>query len=320
MVSSMAESPPRLDLIWNWLPPFRAVAETEHLPTAAKQLNVTASALSRSVRLLEDALGQQLFHRVGRTIVLNAAGRRLLEAMAACNRTLDATLTDLVRPGLNGELRLASVGVLTHGYVLPAILKLVDDNPVLIPSLENHLASAANERLAKGAIDAAFYYDAIQHPDLRIEPIGQSFNSVYCGVGHPLFERADIDETEILQHPFTAPHLGDRQLPMDGWPVDIPRTVGLRITLLVTNLEVALSGQFLAVLPDVTAADALEAGRLRRLPFERLRPQTLYAARRSGDSTELAAEQVIAAVKDRIEAVDARLNGIRSGPLWAGPR
>ena len=316
----MGESPPRLDLIWNWLPPFRAVAETEHLPTAAKQLNVTASALSRSVRLLEDALGQQLFHRVGRTIVLNAAGRRLLEAMATCNRTLDATLTDLVRPGLNGEVRVASVGVLTHDYVLPALLRLSAEHPELVPSLENHLASSANERLARGALDVAFYYDALQHPDLKIEPIGQSSNSVYCGAGHVLFDRPDVTEAEILQHPFTAPQLGDHKLPMDGWPVDIPRKLGLRIALLTTNYQVALSGRFLAVLPDVTAADALEDGRLRRLPFERLTPQTLYAARRSGDSTELAAQQVIAVVEEVVAAVDDRLATLRASRLWTGQR
>ncbi len=316
----MGDTPPRLDLIWNWLPPFRAVAETEHLPTAAKQLNVTASALSRSVRLLEDALGQQLFHRVGRTIVLNAAGRRLLEAMATCNRTLDATLSDLIRPGLNGEVRISSVGMLTNSYVLPAILRLATEHADLVPSIEIHLASAANERLARGSLDVAFYYEALQHPDLRIEPIGKSSNSVYCGIGHPLFDRDDVEEHEILQMPFCAPQLGDHQLPMDGWPVDVTRQVGFRITLLTTNLEVALSGRFLSVLPDVTAADALEDGRLRRLPFERLEPQTLYAARRSGDSTELTARQVIAAVEERISAVDDRLTALRGHPRWTRQR
>ena len=300
--------------------PFRAVAETEHLPTAAKKLNVTASALSRSVRLLEDALGQQLFHRVGRTIVLNAAGRRLLEAMATCNRTLDATLSDLVRPGLNGEVRLASVGVLTSHYVVPAILRLATEHSELVPSIENHMTSAANERLARGALDVAFYYEALQHPDLRIESIGKSCNSVFCGIGHPFFEKTDVKEHEILQMPFVVPQLGDHQLPMDGWPVDVPRQVGFRIALLTTNLEVALSGRFLSVLPDVTAADAVEEGRLRRLPFERLEPQTLYAARRSGDSTELTARQVIAAVEERVSAVEDRLQALRASPRWTSRR
>ncbi len=38
----------RLVPFWNWLPAFRAVAESQHLPTASRELNVTAPALSRS--------------------------------------------------------------------------------------------------------------------------------------------------------------------------------------------------------------------------------------------------------------------------------
>ncbi len=47
--------------IWAWIPVFRVVAETEHLPTAAARLHVSPSALSRTVRLVEDTLGEELF-------------------------------------------------------------------------------------------------------------------------------------------------------------------------------------------------------------------------------------------------------------------
>ncbi|MBP8302176.1 MAG: LysR family transcriptional regulator, partial [Planctomycetes bacterium] len=56
----------RLDALWNWLPAFRAVGETQHLPSAATALHVSPSALSRSVRLLEQRLGCTLFERRSR--------------------------------------------------------------------------------------------------------------------------------------------------------------------------------------------------------------------------------------------------------------
>ena len=55
----------RVSQVWNWLPAFRAVAESEHLPTASKEANLSASALSRAVKLLEDDLGVSLFVREG---------------------------------------------------------------------------------------------------------------------------------------------------------------------------------------------------------------------------------------------------------------
>ena len=51
----------RVNQIWNWLPAFRVVAETQHLPTASKEAHLSASALSRAVKLVEEQLDRQLF-------------------------------------------------------------------------------------------------------------------------------------------------------------------------------------------------------------------------------------------------------------------
>ena len=47
--------------VWNWLPTFRAVAETEHVARAAEILHVSPPAVSRTIKLLEDHLGTKLF-------------------------------------------------------------------------------------------------------------------------------------------------------------------------------------------------------------------------------------------------------------------
>ena len=64
----------RVARLWSWLPAFRAVGETQHLPTASEHLLVTAPALSRAVRLLEKDVGRELFRRTGRRIELNDNG------------------------------------------------------------------------------------------------------------------------------------------------------------------------------------------------------------------------------------------------------
>jgi len=53
---------------WNWLPAFRAVGETCHLPSAAAALYLSASALSRSLQQLEKSLGRSLFRRTNRRL------------------------------------------------------------------------------------------------------------------------------------------------------------------------------------------------------------------------------------------------------------
>lgn len=63
------------------LPTFRTVAQLENLRAAADELNVTHSAVSQQIRLLEEQLGFALFERRGRRIVLNPAGAALLRSV-----------------------------------------------------------------------------------------------------------------------------------------------------------------------------------------------------------------------------------------------
>ena len=64
--------------VWNWLPAFYVVAQTQHLPTASKRLHLSVSALSRTIRLLEAAVGRPLFHRTGRGMHPTDFGKRML--------------------------------------------------------------------------------------------------------------------------------------------------------------------------------------------------------------------------------------------------
>lgn len=74
---------------------FHAVAEVGSVAQAARQLCLTRSALSHSLRTLEADLGCDLFLRQDRKMELTAAGRRflpqaraILEAMEEARRSL----------------------------------------------------------------------------------------------------------------------------------------------------------------------------------------------------------------------------------------
>jgi LysR family transcriptional activator of nhaA len=76
---------------------FRAVAHDGTLTGAARRLNLSASALSSQLKALEASLGQDLFERRGRGLVLTEAGRIALDHADAIFRTaedLSAMLRD----------------------------------------------------------------------------------------------------------------------------------------------------------------------------------------------------------------------------------
>lgn len=308
-----ADPAKKLQLIWPWIPAFRAVAETEHLPTAAGRLHVSPSALSRSVKLVEDTLGEELFVRGSRRITLNRAGQRLLEAIRRSVTSLEHAMHGVLSHDFTGDYRVASLGVLTDYFVLPALLALQKERPAVVPCMTTLSSKDANRQLVSGQIEVAFYYDATAMPGIECRRIGSLTNSLYCGKGHPLFAAKSANLRAVVEHEFSVAAIGDRGTPMDGWPVEVPRKVGFQITMLSTNLRVALSGRFVCVLPDVVAQQDLRAGRLRRLPPAPVPETAVYAACRAEDAQASFTAEVI-------ERVEAALGVTPRAPAPKAPR
>jgi DNA-binding transcriptional LysR family regulator len=229
--------------------------------------------------------------------VLNAAGKRLLAALNGATLSLEAILSELAADPFVGPVRISTIGVLTDYFVLPALLTLRERHPELQPCLEVQRTLDANERISSGRLDVAFYYEALTDERLEIERLGETTASVYCGRSHPLFAMEKVSLEALLEQPFSVPQFGDSGQVMDGWPVDQPRKIGMRITMLYTNLHVCLSGRFVTVLPDVVAAEYVERGQLRRLLAQPISPIPVYAARRRTDGENTVAASVVEAVR-----------------------
>lgn len=265
--------------LWNWLPTFAEVAETGSVVAAARRLSLTPAAVSRTLRLLEDALGTPVFNRVGRGLVLNAAGAALRDAVRAATRDIDAGLSESLGDPFQGPLRVSSLGVLTDHFVVPALIHLKGEHPALLPEHAVLGPAEAATLLVRGLLDVAFWYEDVTTEEIVVERLGQIGASIYCGRGHPLFAAKKPSLADVLAHPFSVPRIGDTGRVQDGWPSDVPRKIGMRITMLRSNLQVSLAGRLVTVLPDVTAAPHEAAGELRRLPVLELAPIEIFAAR-----------------------------------------
>lgn len=299
--------------LWNWLPAFLEIAEAGSIVAAARTLALTPAALSRTLGLLEDALGAPVFNRVGKSLVLNAAGVALREAVREATRTVDRGLSETLGDPFLAPLRIASLGVLSD-LVLPAMLELKRAHPAIVPEHFNVGPTDANNLLVRGKLEVAFYYEQVTAEDVIVERLGELGASVYCGRGHPLFARRQVTRQDILAEPFSVPRVGESGRVRDGWPTEVARKIGMRIELLRSNLVVSLSGTLLTVLPDITAAPHVATGELRRLAAFPLPPIEVFVARHQVTLGRRPAEQIIEAVKRQIvEATQPRGPRSRSG-------
>jgi LysR family transcriptional regulator, transcriptional activator of nhaA len=108
-----------MELNYHHLRYFQAVAYEGNLTRAAERLNVSQSAVSTQIRLLEDRLGQALFERRGRALHLTEAGRIALDhadAIFATGRELVATLQQSGRQ--RQALRVGAIATLSRNFQL----------------------------------------------------------------------------------------------------------------------------------------------------------------------------------------------------------
>lgn len=110
---------------------FREVARCEAFAPAARQLGISASAISRYVASLEDWLGVQLFHRTTRHVRLTDAGQGYL---ARCVEILD-TVHELERTSsedteaLSGTIRLTTPVFFGRRYIVPIVEEFMRQHP-----------------------------------------------------------------------------------------------------------------------------------------------------------------------------------------------
>jgi len=289
----------RLLELWSWLPAFRFVAETEHLPSASDLLYTSPSALSRTVKQLEQALGQQLFDRVGRRMVLNEAGRQLLGGVRRAMRYVDDVVQDLQGEELRGELRVVSATQLGTAWLLEAVPQLREAHPELVLSLVPPSGPLV-QSLLQGQIDLALVEQPLRHAELTLTRLGRGGSSVYCGRSHPLWGKASrkgtvLNDAALAKHEFVAPpEVGGAAL--DDWPATRARRVGLRVDQVRVALQACLDGGFLAVLPDDVARAAVERKELRALSGVKIPSSEVYALARLAlhprDSAQIAVETI----------------------------
>lgn len=117
---------------------FHTVAHEGNLTRAAQLLNVSQSAVSTQIRHLEDRLGQKLFERRGRSLVLTEAGRIALDHADAIFATGEELMSTLGERAVSRRkvLRVGSLATLSRNFQIRFLRPLLgrDDVEVVIRS------------------------------------------------------------------------------------------------------------------------------------------------------------------------------------------
>ena len=139
---------------------FEAAARHLSLTQAARELNVTAGALSHQVRGLEDFLGVKLFERRVRAIALTAAGRQLYPGLQLGFGQIREAVVSLEAAHNARVLVLSTSPGLTAKWLAPRLYRFA----ATCPDVDVRVSSAmANANFVTDGVDMALRNMPAEH-------------------------------------------------------------------------------------------------------------------------------------------------------------
>jgi len=250
---------------------FLAVAREKSFTKAAAQLGVSQSALSHTVRGLEERLGLRLLTRTTRSVAPTEAGERLLRSIAPHFDGIEAGLAALteLREKPAGTVRITTGDHQAETILLPAVAKLLPLYPDLNVevSVNIGLIDIVAERFDAGVrLGETVAQDMVAvriGPDMRMAVVG---SSAYFANRHPPRTPHDLAAHTCINLRFPT-HGG-----VSVWEFEkAGRAVNVRVEgqLIVNDIALARLGALgdagLAYLPEDYVQPYIESGTLVRV-------------------------------------------------------
>lgn len=163
---------------------FLAIARHRSFRKASEELGLQPSALSHSLKMLEERLAVRLFNRTTRSVSLTEAGKRLHQRVEPAFREIDSALDELnhFRTEVKGNLRFNVGQTAAQLVLLPLVTKFLQLHPAV--NVELALQNAMVDIVEEGFDAGVRFGDAVS-VDMIAFPIGPEVRATV--VGTPAF-------------------------------------------------------------------------------------------------------------------------------------
>ena len=191
-----------------------SLAQTGSFSKSADALSLTQPALSRSIRALEDELGQPLFDRIGRHSEVTPFGREVVERAREVVHAADNLRESgqQMARGMAGSLRIGLGSGPGAMLMTPLLTHMATHHPRLTLEISRGGTELLARSLRERAIDA-LVVDArslTPAPDLRTTETYEMRGAFLCRRGHPLArKRAAVSFDQLRAYPIASTPLSD---------------------------------------------------------------------------------------------------------------
>jgi LysR family transcriptional regulator, low CO2-responsive transcriptional regulator len=183
---------------------FASLARTGSFTQTARELRLSQSAISHSMKALEQEVRCRLLDRMGKTVILTQAGEQLLahaEKILAEMAAAREQLGELGKWG-HGRLRLCTSTTACQ-YILPPVLSEFKQSfPQCIIQIEPGDTPDALELLRRNQIDLALTLEPRGDTGFEFRPLFEDELQFMVSPSHPWAQSGHVERSEIVRQKF----------------------------------------------------------------------------------------------------------------------
>lgn len=182
---------------------FEALMRTGSVSEAARQLNVSQPAVTKSLRLAEQAAGLVLFRRAHGRLFPSPEAETLRPQVDRVRSDLGAIamLLRQLRDGNAGSVTVASVGGVAHAFVTPAVAQFAGARENIRVEVMILPTAAVVDRVAQSQADFGLVHEPTDNPYVDGEPICQVEAVCVMPRRHPLARRRTVGPRDLEAAP-----------------------------------------------------------------------------------------------------------------------
>lgn len=154
---------------------FTVLAREGSFTQAGRMLHLTQSAISHAIKALESELGCQLFHRIGRRVLLTPHGRELLRHAEVIQKQMAQARISLGSLDRNprGHLRIGCTPSASQ-FILPTVLREFKDSfPLYSITVVPGETTETLAALENGTVDVAICVKPAETSRINVRPLFQ---------------------------------------------------------------------------------------------------------------------------------------------------
>ena len=250
----------------NFIRCFQMLSETLNFSEASEKLRLAQSNVSRQIKILEESMGVRLFHRTRQGVSLTQEGLRFKGEVLPLARALEEKISEFktAQKEEAGEIKLGCFSEVGQSFFMGLCLEFQRNHP----GIRLEMIYESENEILEGVQTGSIEFGVLSHPPiiegLAAFPVMKQKIVMIMPAARKNPSKEEIEDAEYALYEKTDLLLNEM------WSKHVSKRKKARIAAVVNShrsiLDAVAGNGFFAALPQMSAKEYLEQGRVKVVP------------------------------------------------------